>query len=399
MKRCSNMSYDKDHRDFLFTEKVIMQELTLEYMMKEASFMISCLESGLLVDEVPNALLLEAGENKKTNDNLFKRIIEFLKNIVIKFGEKMRLISVSNEKWLQENERILYGIDDNHGFEIEMTAYWNHIRSKLKSVGDISNGAEYTRIVNGSVSKPTEYDSVDKVKLAFYKQYVDKADKLGEGIKNSVRSGNAKVDKPDRVVLTGKGLKTIINTVLIPEVKNYKSTLTDFQKQVARITRLADNADRAFSRMTKSTSSNSVNESFCVIENSLYGDSELEMVTHVPMFEAIQSRVKSQKDINNVNKKDSASPAKVTVVKHDDTEQEEHSTKLKTSSSAQIQASKNALSVAQTVITTSMTLYEEVNIAYMNALKSVADELKRKKNKSDKDLAEDSKNTVSTNNI
>lgn len=383
------MNYAHESRLFQFNETQERNQAYINQMLQEAAYMIDVLDTGNINSpyQPRSTIAMEAGEGvtKKAAGgvkNFFKRVIEFLKNIFKKFGEKVGILSKSNTAWIKEN-RIYFDKLDEKGLQIEMTPYWKNISSIKKLLvlnGDMQRMVAF-EIKDGDVKR---YATVDDIKNNIYRSYLDEDNKLNEGIKNIARTGSPR-RKSETVSLGGEQLKSLINSTLIPYIESYDTkVMADIKSLMVTITNRLEKAESVYNRKKEAEG---VKESaYCVLENTTYSNSSISPFFSDFVFEA---RMKTDKDIKKANETDS--PAKVKVVAHGSDDERRSNNAGDNLSTDKLSIVKNALTVAQNILTTCMTIFEEINIAYMNALKSVVDTFQKKKESSDEEKIQDAK--------
>lgn len=383
------MNYAHESRLFQFNETQEQNRAYINQLLQEAAYMIDVLETGNINSpyQPHSTIAMEAGEStvKKAAGgvkNFFKRIIEFLKNIFKKFGEKVGILSKSNTAWIKENRIYLDKLDEK-GVEIEMTPYWKNMSSIKKLL--VLNG-DMQRMIAFDVRDGDEkrYNTVDNIKSSIYKAYLDEDNRLNEGIKNIARTGSPR-RKSETVSLAGEQLKSLINSTFIPYIESYETkVMSDIKSLMVTITSRLEKAESVYNRKKEAEG---VSESaYCVLENTTYDNSSISPFFTDIIFEA---RTKTDKDIKKAN--ETESPAKVKVVTHGSDDEQKANSASENLSTNKLTVVKNALTVAQNILTTCMTIFEEIHIAYMNALKSVVDAFQKKKDKTDEEKVQDAK--------
>lgn len=341
----------------------------IDQLMTEATFMISSLESG----HIEESVLEEGGVVSKTV-SMFKKIIEFVKRIFKKFLEKMGIMSRTNISWLNNNKRSIQKLSTESSIEIEMTPYWIGA-DKVRAIAMLSNSNELSRIAScrATEQQASRFKTVDSVKDEFFKQWTDREGKLTQGIKNLFRTGD--VNKVDAsVVLSGSSFSSKIKT-FEKYVRDYEINIKGIlQKEFDSIVRSSTLADKMlestqWSEKSKTTKESSILDEFSLLEGVTYGETELINLVMTPVWEADSPTKASDKKVD--------APTKVKVLKHSNERESNFSENSRVSSQSVITAAKNVLTVAQSVIATEMTMYEEVVHAYMNALKSATAEINK----------------------
>lgn len=375
------MEYVEQFEQFALGELIKESNHRLNYMMEEANFMLESMSQGIILENLlPDHIVTEAivERTAKGAKSLFLRIVEFIKNVLRKFGEKVGLLTKNNVKWIDDNKEYIQA-SKNAGVEIRMTPYWKGYQTASANLMGSAMSGDIARIASGTVSnnEAKRYQTVDEVKNKFFNRYVDNNGKLTQGMKNLYRTGNVNKEE-ETVLLTGNDLSRQLDH-FVSSVRSYeKETKSSVQKLANHVTRLAENASRALEDrgVSKSATSTSVvastKESLLartsVLEGVSFSETELSYIHAVPVLEK-EEKVSDEKNGSNTS---------VKAVKHRDEVELNHSNKMQDSPTDVVKASKNALSVLQTVLTTSMTMMEETNVAYMNALKACVNAVKEK---------------------
>lgn len=348
--------------DQLFNDSI------LEQMDVERDFMLACLENNIILEA-------EAPESDKKS-NWLKTIIENIKNIFNKFIQNVQDLFKNDEKWIADNIPKLKDLDFN-GLKVDIIPYWKldekKITATLNSLQKEVNNMKY-----GDARLRNLQDREDVENSGEFKKYIRKNGNFADGIKSYFKTGENNEPKP--VKLEGDSLKIICVNQMSRYVNEYNSTLLPSLKSSY------NNFNNMLSRIEKEISRNKpVGESFCVIENAYYTDTELTLcMNYNTLFEAdgdnnTQPKSNEQNKTENKNTTDKSTLNKVedTSDKNDNNNSNQSNTNdtnnntNKDGNTQYYTYLKHVVQLNQLAIAAALTACEERYRAYMSVLRGV----------------------------
>lgn len=382
-----NNRFDMDSvTDYTDSNSSTMLELKIDQSLETLRYNHHMIESTLSDVSEPDSVL-EAGAAKKIasgakggiekTKEFFRKIYEFIKNIIARFKEKVQSLQ-NNVKWVTERQDQFNKLDYDN-INVELVPYWE---------GDINGSV--TRFINeiklNNVQNMNNKDDVKNLsdRETFIEtvlgKYTPKNGELVDGLKDLMRVGD--VNGSDPVKLTGSSLRGIVTKHMIPGVVNYDEavkTLTDTE-------RLVDNELKVIEReMTKREMDldKSVTESALNLINTIY--ESLSHVLPVSILEAEEPAKNAstteddKKDSPNTKTSSNAKENKkveVEVVDKEIASADKASTELyKDKGGNELKMMRNVVHFQQLALTSMMTILEERNVVYNNTLRSIWNEL------------------------
>lgn len=341
------MDYTLEALEFQVESNRQFNEALLLEMQQESDFILSCMESLSIVAEATN--------DPKKKQNIFKRIMEFLKKVLETFTQKAKTLVGGNKEWLNQNLPKLSKIDYS-AIEISMVPFWNFKTSRMESEANLISNLIFNQMKSSSAQK---YTKMEDVKQKVFNKYLDENGDLAGGFKNFYRTGKA-TGPVKSVTLKGGQLKSVMTSEFASFVKNYETTVVPFLKNVSnRIDREFNVIDRKIEKVEQEKLKGTT-ESYFLIESAHFDQSS---IAYLPVMEA-----------DNDDKKQS--PTKVEVVNHGTKEDMAKKEVVDGMTADELAYAKNLAHVAQTSIAALMTVFEERYNAYMNAIKAVLREKK-----------------------
>lgn len=335
-------------------------EILFERMEAESEFMIACLEDHhILLEEVGTQT------NAKT-ESLWERIKSFFQRLINVFKGKAKSLFESNKEWMDNNFNKLDKIN-YADLKISALPYWEMPMEKMR---DVASAVE-TKIRSAATNPKSKetYSDMNKLKSELLSNYLDENGDLTIGLKNTYRCGQPKGPiKP--VALEGPNLER-----LVKEFKNYCYNYgKDIEPFIQGLMNKAEKEIKTIEGMIKNIAAK---ESFCLVENSLYSETELKYCDNFIVLEAEAPAKEEPKKEEPKVLDASKQPTKVEVVNKGDANQKETDDIKQTYSklnSDQLSFAKNAMQIYQLSISALMTVLEEKFSAYLNALKGIVNE-------------------------
>jgi len=360
----------------LLSDELFYEEI-LEQVNVERDFMLSCFENNIILEaEAPSS------ENK---GNWIRKIIDTIKSIFNKFLENVTNLFRNDEKWISQNIPKLKDLNFND-LKVTVLPYWNldtkDITGALSELQREINNMKY-----GDARLKNLQDRADVEQFGAFKKYTPKNGSFTDGIKAFFKTGEKNEPKP--VTLVGDQLKIVCVNQMSRYVNEFNSTLLpSLKSSYNNYTRLLSNVEKELSR------SNNLKESFCIIENSFYVDTELSLCSNFnKVFEATVSNEKNRNgkaiiDLDNNehenvtnkntnqnqnNQKDDTPLNKVEDTSKDNNSNQNDNTKP-TNNNGNIQYYtylKHVIQLNQIAIAAAITACEERYRSYMSILRGV----------------------------
>lgn len=322
------------------------------------------------------------GGVQKTKD-FFKRIYEFIKNILARFKDKVQSLQ-NNINWVNQRKEQFNNLDYNN-ITVEVVPYWKG--DIFGTVDQFIGAIKINNMLGTSRQK-------DIGMLSDRQQFVDnvlskfapKDGQLVDGLKDLMRVGN--VNGADAVKLSGSSLKSIVQKEMIPGVVGYNETV----KQLDELQRKVDTELKVIEReMTKREMQldKPVTESAVSVVNTIF--ESLAHILPMPLLEAeVNTQTNQSQQGNDQGAKASSNTKEnkkvnVTVVDKDKAAQEKSQGEMYSNrDNAELQMMRNVVHFQQLALTTTMTIAEERNVVYNNTLRSIWNELNTVGNKASK---------------
>lgn len=349
----------------------IYNEEILEQLDVEQDFMISCLE---------NNIILEAENPSNTNNKggWLTSIKTTIKNIFNKFLEVVTELFRNDEKWIKENLAKIPSINFK-GLKVTTLAYNEvNIESIKRDLQNMQNGI--TKYKPSDTNKLNNLQSREQVEKAdpFRNYNMVKDLTFADRIKIYFKTGEGY--EPKQITLEDDALKNMCVGEMSKYVSTYNSAIAPALKQSY------SNFDRLLAQVEKdiaNSKSANVKESFCLIENAYYSDTELKLCSNYNAIFEAEAPVQNNTNNTNTNNNDNK-PAlhKVEDTIKDDKEKPVNSPNgvevAKDASTEYYNYVKIAIQLNQTALTAAMTACEEKYRAYMSILRSVISERGKK---------------------
>lgn len=347
------MDYTLEALEFQVESNRQFNEALLLEMQQESDFILSCIDS--------MSVVAEATTDPKKKQNIFKRIMEFVKKVFTAFTQKAKALVGGNKEWLNQNLPKLSKIDYS-AIEISMVPFWNFNSNRMQSEANSISNMIFNQMKSSSAKKLTR---MEDVKAKVFGKYLDENGDLAGGFKNFYRTGNAR-GPVKSVVLKGSQLKSVITSEFSSFVKNYETTVVPFLRNASsRIEREFNVIDKKVEKVEQDKLKGT-KESYFLIEGAHFDHSS---IAYLPVMEA---------DAKKPEDKDKKpSPTKVEVVNHGTKEDLQKKDVVDGMNADELAYAKNLAHVAQISIAALMTVFEERYNAYMNAIKAVLKEKKK----------------------
>ena len=261
----------------LLSDELFYEEI-LEQVNIERDFMLSCFENNIILEaEAPSS------ENK---GGWIRKILDTIKSIFNKFLENVTNLFKNDEKWISQNIPKLKDLNFD-GLKVTVLPYWNLDTKTITGVlADLQR--EITNMKYGDARLKNLQDRESVEQFGAFKKYTPKNGTFTDGIKAFFKTGENNEPKP--VTLEGDGLKIVCVNQMSRYVNEFNSTLLpSLKSSYNNYTRLLSNVEKELSR------SNNVKESFCIIENAFYADTELAFCNNFDkLYEATVSNEKNK---------------------------------------------------------------------------------------------------------
>lgn len=291
--------------------------------------------------------------------NLFKRIIEFIKNMSARFKDNLQSLFQNGGKWVADRKDQFAQINYEE-LSTEIVPYWNG--PEMGAIDFVTRDLKKGLPGMTGAFKSKDLSTFQK---DYLKNFHDKDGDLKEGLKNFYRVRN--VNGKDRVKVQGNTLKNLVTSKFVPYITNYNNTIRDVDGQITKVQRELDAITRRVNDRNIATESFLFGASFESTEIALYSD----------LLQGVMEATEDEKGTT----KDSAGgdntsatitkDKRTTQQKANEKGEEQFSSNLDNSSDNQIKTYYNFATTQQLIVTTYLTILEERYIAYMNVLKAV----------------------------
>ena len=253
------MSYVEEALRDILESHTEQDELILEHMEAEAEFIMSCLENNIITEA-------QAESMNKAKDwvrTLIERVKEFFRRVFGDFKDKVTNMVKESSNWIKDNGEAIDNMDYN-GLTIEMIPFWNITLSDISSTLDKLNSA-ITNIPQNSKIKDVK-TMADVEQLTPFKDYLRGNDSFANSIKDYFRTSKSSL-KP--VKISDNELKTKCTTIFKPYVLNFdKDAVTTIRNRQIKL-------ESAMNKIVSTEAPKNVSESFCIIENCLFSQTDL----------------------------------------------------------------------------------------------------------------------------
>lgn len=346
----------------LISDQLFYEEI-LEQSNIERDFMLACFENNIILEA-------DAPESEKKG-NWLQQIIGAIKNIFNKFIENTQNLFKNDEKWIKDNIPKLKSINYD-GLNVNVLPYWKLKTSDItNTLNNLQKEINAFKIGDRKLANLGSREQVEQ--YGEFKKYVKRNGTFADGIKAYFKVGET--NTPNPVSLSGNALKMQCVNEMGKYVAEYNSTLLPTLKSnYNNFTQMLNNVDRQLKQ------SKPVGESFCVIENAYYGDTELAFCSNYNMlFEADANKIPANNNNNNQTNNDN----KPVLNKVEDTSSDNNDTNTDTSTGQNAKNVtskgnteyynylKNAIQLNQIAVAAALTACEERYRAYMSILRGV----------------------------
>lgn len=342
--------------DYLVLESDL-NELLLEQMALESEFIRNSCGANIILEADANEVEKKKDEKQKT---LFERIKAFFERVLEMFKERTNELSKRDKPFIDSlgNGEKFDDIDFGP-LKIEMTPYWtgcdlkemDAILSKIRALIDInkipSNGDMSTNSIISSNQELSQFISDDTA-------FVNGIQKYFKVKKSST--------KP--VLIQGDDFKKLCKDDFLTYVKDYHGeAIKNMQNNKNAIV----NASNKIQNMIKNKQSKeAASESFCVIENSLYIDTDLKYcINSNAVFEAETTTN------DNDKKEEEKDHLEFINEEKDKNTGNDIVRKFKDSSDTELEYAKNILQINEIALTSAMTVAQNKYNMYMKAIRGV----------------------------
>lgn len=291
---------------------------------------------------------------------LFKKLINFIKNMGSRFKDNLQNIYQNGGKWVEQRKDQFNDIDYKD-MSTEAVPYWTG-----KALGQI-------QMVNTDLKKglPTgpalsNFKTIEDFQSNILKRYHDSSGSLKDGLLNFYRVNN--VNGKDRVTIGGNQLRSLVLGTAIPFISNYDKIINDVNAQISKVERELIAIDRTLS------SRNITMESFLFESN--FKDTEFAL--HQGLLDEI---VLENTTNDNSTSKDSTGKGNTSVSmvkdkrtpqqREEDNREGEFANDIDAAGSRVVKKYYYYATTQQLVLTTYLTVLEERYITYLNILKAV----------------------------
>lgn len=341
------MTYIEQAYNSIFVNESLLYESLLDHMEVESDFIYTCIENNIITEAVGSNI----GERWKA---FVERIKEFFKNLFNSFKKKGEELFKVNEKWITENINKVDNIDYT-GLNAEVIPFWN------MSTDDINKILDELSLTIKNIPSDTQLEKLNDKSAIENSPPFDKYTKNGESFKDGLQKcfmvGIGK--KLDKVTIEDNDLGNKCKTTFRDYVVEYKSDI--MTKLQAKINKMNQSMD-AVTNLLKASSTN-VTESFCLLENCAYADTELRYCSNFKSLLEAENGNQDDKDKPNVRS--------VEVTDDNNPKDGDGGNDFKNKSSAQLSYLQNVISLNQIALATAMTVYETKFSVYLKVLKSV----------------------------
>lgn len=350
-----------------------LNDALLEHMERESEFITDALISLEIVEEA-------VGDKIRGGVDKIKELIQKFKTFMAKifgvFKKKVEEIVSSDIPWLNKHEEALKKADYTK-LSLEMAPYWKVDQNRLFTmIGDLVTNKIKAIHDQHSRSKEGSKNATDLMKSKF-PDLVDENGDLKEGLKNYLRTGNSGRAKAEPVKIEGKTMESIVVGDMLEYCKNYKSGIVGkLQAEQNIYLRYVESFQSSYNKNSSWKNENVVKEHFCLIENAVFGDTELMFCRNAETL--LEAEVPSDTQANKEGNKDKS------VNKDGDKEASHKTVKVESkdgkgvtpaNEAVNIQFYNSLIGLTNLCFTVAMTIVEERYHAYIKALKAIVSQL------------------------
>lgn len=351
----------------LLSDQLYNEEL-LEQLDVEQDFMLSCLENNIILEaETPD------NSNSKKGGWL-STIKETIKRVFNKFLEALAELVRNDEKWIKDNLPKIPNINFD-GLSVTTLAYntidINKIRADLNTLQDaITQYKSSRRALNNlqtreQIENSRPFNSFNRNKNMAFADRIKIYFKTGDGTESK------------KITLSGNELKNMCVGEMSKYVAAYNTTISPaFKASYNNFTKLLDQVEKELQTVSN------VKESFCVIENAYYADTELRLCSNYEAIFEAENDQSAQQQNNDAQKKEEPLN-KIQNANKNDENQPKNANPVgdkieKDANSQYYNYVKIAIQLNMVALTAAMTACEEKYRAYMSILRGVVAERGKK---------------------
>lgn len=319
----------------------------IEMMALEANFFLDLVEG--VMEATTKEVVVGGAKKAFATTKLVSNVIAFIKNIFNRFKDFMQTTFQNNEKWLAERKADFSKMN-YEGLSISMVPYWNG--EGKGQFAKINQAIEKIDAVDGDGKQLEGLTSRDTFNEKVLGEFSLDGD-VATGIKNFYRVGKASGE--DAQELAGDTLKGIIVNRMIPYVLGYSKNISEIQGMVNR----TQNQLKVIERELKSRG---VKES--AIFRTAFEQTDFAMIHE---FDTLFENTNDNKDKQHSSSGSTKVEMK-TAEKNEANQQKEFVKGLETT---KLQVLRNVTASHQLNLAAAMTVSQERQTAYVNALKAV----------------------------
>jgi hypothetical protein len=362
------MNYSTQTLNFQLGIEKEFNEILMEQMHRESLYMRATLESMVVITE---AVSPDSAEKKI---GIFTRIKEFIKRIFNLFTEKIKALTQSNKDWLESNKESFNKMNYS-GLQLEIIPFWD-VDFKAK-INEVKNAIDRLMDKSGTSDMHRDYKDIEAVKKGPFKNYLDEDGDLANGAKNYFRVGKPDNKSVRPTSLAGDELKKRILNDFHPYCLNYATaTFGEIKTLVDSVNKKLDFISN---NLGEKQAAEPAKESFCVIENALFSETNLMFATNMVVLEAEQpaanadaTQTKTETTTTapaNANDKPKVSATKVTLQNNADDKTTKMNNNVNSLSTDDTMILKNIAQCVQTIAAAALTVAEERYTAYITAMR------------------------------
>lgn len=345
-----------------YSNLLLSTQLPTFYRIYEVQMIQEVIENGFVaVIEDTNKDSTKDKKNQKAKDagskiaNFFKKIVQFLKDMINRFKEKLDLKFKETKKWLAERRDQFKEIEYDD-FSMSVTPYWkgsqNAASDALKKLQSLARFNEN--------NFPRGTDTNEVLYTRHLKKYLGKNDDPStytNGLKNLLRVGD--VNGLDDEEIKGSQVKDITLNRAIPYIES------EHEKAIREVEKISKDSERIIGIIEKEMERREIAN-----ENYLFsiGEPMSESVLGYNQDVVLEDTKKDKKDL-----KDSEAPGRTSVRMDQDGDKDVRDTKKKVGamSDRSVTAYRNIARGVQITAASAVTIAEERYVYYSNFLKTV----------------------------
>ena len=358
-----------------------LNELLLEQMALESEFIRNSCGANIILEADANEVENKKNDKQKT---LFERIKAFFERILEMFKERTNELLKRDKPFIdslgngEKFDNIEFG-----PLKIEMTPYWKGcdlnemdvILTKIRSLIDINKMPS-----NGDVSTNSIISSNQELS-----KYISNDTTFNDGIQKYFK---VKKDSIKPVLVQGDDFKKLCKDDFLKYVKDYHGEA--IRKMQNNKNAIMNASNKIQNMIQNKQSKEAAAESFCVIENSLYIDTDLKYcINSNAVFEA------ETPNIDNNKKEDEKDHHEFINEEKDKKTGNDIVRKFKDSSDIELEYAKNILQINEIALTSAMTVAQNKYDLYIKTIREVinADKVNSKGRTDNKETSTDTNKT------